>query len=258
MEKSPFNKQLEALYEFFPEKDVQWRVGNVSKQNPKKGTALAYIEARTVQQRLDDVVGGGNWKVDYQESADGKSFMCTISIWNPELGQWISKSDGAEKSDIEATKGGYSDAMKRAAVQWGIGRYLYDFPTTWVEVNEYKQIVNKPPVPVQFLLESERKAAGKRTSPAEQEPTAVVNKEQYDRAIGYIIPTGLSIPFEGKSFADILGEEMAADVLKYLAGKKARSNGGFFKPEGKDQTAVQAAAAYILQFNPTASKEFRA
>lgn len=49
-----------------------------------------------------------------------------------ELGQWIDKTDGAEDSDIEAVKGGLSDAFKRAAVKWNIGRYLYSFNTVWV------------------------------------------------------------------------------------------------------------------------------
>ena len=84
-------------------------------------------------------MGQNRWKdsfTPWHESVSGKktkfSQLCTISIYDDELGQWIDKTDGAEDSDIEAVKGGLSDAFKRAAVKWNIGRYLYSFNTVWV------------------------------------------------------------------------------------------------------------------------------
>jgi hypothetical protein len=50
----------------------------------------------------------------------------------------ITKWDGAEQTQIEAVKGGLSGSMKRAAVQWGIGRYLYDLETNFVNLTEIK------------------------------------------------------------------------------------------------------------------------
>ena len=52
---------------------------------------------------------------------------------------------------MEAIKGGLSNAMRRAAVQWGIGRYLYDLPQQWVPVDDYKQFKVTPRVPDRFL-----------------------------------------------------------------------------------------------------------
>ena len=49
---------------------------------------------------------------------------------------WITKWDGAENTDVEGVKGGLSGAMKRAAVQWGIGRYLYGLEETFAIINE--------------------------------------------------------------------------------------------------------------------------
>ena len=49
--------------------------------------------------------------------------MCAISIRINN--EWVTKWDGAQETAVEPIKGGFSDAMKRAAVQWGIGRYLY-------------------------------------------------------------------------------------------------------------------------------------
>ena len=72
--------------------------------------------------------------------------MCGISIRVPrENGatEWVTKWDGAENTDIEAVKGGLSGAMKRAAVQWNIGRYLYNLEEGWVEVSDKGQFQGK-------------------------------------------------------------------------------------------------------------------
>jgi hypothetical protein len=47
---------------------------------------------------------------------------------------WIWKSDGAGATDVEGEKGMLSDALKRAAVRWGVGRYLYDLKSPWVAI----------------------------------------------------------------------------------------------------------------------------
>ena len=59
--------------------------------------------------------------------------MCGISIWCAERKEWVTKWDGAENTDIEAMKGGLSGSMKRAAVQWGIGRYLYKLESAFAD-----------------------------------------------------------------------------------------------------------------------------
>ena len=132
------NKYLEAFGKPFPASDVSWRLQYVNEQR-MQGIAVPYLDARAVADRLDEVVGQNRWKdsfTSWHESVLGKktksSQLCTISIYDDELGQWIDKTDGAEDSDIEAVKGGLSDAFKRAAVKWNIGRYLYSFNTVWV------------------------------------------------------------------------------------------------------------------------------
>lgn len=92
--------------------------------------ALAFIDARDVMERLDSVVGCAGWQCSYPH-ANGKT-VCRIEIKID--GEWIGKEDGAGDTDVEAEKGALSDAFKRAAVRWGIGRYLYDMPSPWVEI----------------------------------------------------------------------------------------------------------------------------
>lgn len=121
---------FERLRAPFPPDRVSWRIGSTT-QDKKKGMALAYIDARDVMDRLDEVVGPGNWQDRYPHAA-GKT-VCEIDIYIEGRG-WVTKSDGAGDSDVEAEKGALSDAFKRAAVRWGIGRYLYDVASVWVEI----------------------------------------------------------------------------------------------------------------------------
>lgn len=83
---------------------------------------VAYIDARDVMDILDEVVGPENWQDSFREI--GGKMYCSLSIKID--GEWISKEDIGTPSNMDADKGEASDAFKRAAVKWGIGRFLYD------------------------------------------------------------------------------------------------------------------------------------
>jgi hypothetical protein len=118
----------------FPAKDVEWRIQKKSKDG-RKALVIAYHDARTVMDVLDRAVGPSNWQDSYRAGASG-GVICRLEVRFD--GEWIAKEDGAENTNVEAIKGGISDAFKRAGVKWGIGRYLYDVPATWVNLkNEY-------------------------------------------------------------------------------------------------------------------------
>jgi len=114
----------------FPANVVSWRVGPTTKDKAK-GMALAYIDARDVMNRLDEACGPFGWQSRHE--TDGKKVTCHIGIRAPE-GEWVWKSDGAGETDTEGEKGSYSDSLKRAAVSWGVGRYLYDVDSPWVPI----------------------------------------------------------------------------------------------------------------------------
>lgn len=124
-----------ALAAEFPPERISWRAGKLTRDG-KKAMALAYIDARDVMQRLDEVLGIGGWTCDYRFSPDGSKTICRIGVrvQNPITGapEWVWKEDGAGDTDFEAEKGALSDAFKRAAVRLGIGRYLYDLGDVWV------------------------------------------------------------------------------------------------------------------------------
>jgi len=100
---------------------------------------FTYVSNRAIQSRLDEVVGAARWRVDFADWR-GTSQLCHLSIFIDEMGEWVTKTDGAEDTDFEPIKGGLSQAMKRAAVQWGIGRYLYRMPEAFAEVETTKQV----------------------------------------------------------------------------------------------------------------------
>lgn len=128
---------LADLRKPFPPAKISWRIGSTN-ADKSKGMALAYIDARDVQDRLDDVCGLGGWQNRYVPMHDKKT-VCEIGVFleNAFTGrppEWVWKADGAGDSDVEAEKGALSDAFKRAAVKWGIGRYLYDLDSPWVAI----------------------------------------------------------------------------------------------------------------------------
>ena len=134
-QKDPRQIQAELAMPFAPE-DLEWRLQKVVEAR-ELGIAVPYVTNRAIMSRLDDVVGPENWYNDFKpwHGAGGKDAqLCGISI---RFGDgWITKWDGAEDSDIEPVKGGLSDSMKRAAVQWGIGRVLYNMDVVFVDVEK--------------------------------------------------------------------------------------------------------------------------
>lgn len=143
------HKILGELSKPFDPSLVSWRVGSTT-ADKKKGIALAYLDARDVMERLDEVCGTG-WQCRY--SHVGERTCCEISI-NVD-GAWLTRSNGAGDTDVEAEKGAFSDAFKRAAVLWGVGRYLYGLQSPWVELEpagkSYKIATHEYPRLVKLL-----------------------------------------------------------------------------------------------------------
>lgn len=164
----------------FPPERVSWRVGSTT-ADKKRGMALAYIDARDVMQRLDDVLGPLNWQCRYTHA--GAITICEIGCGVSIDGktEWIWKANGAGSTDVEAEKGACSDAFKRAAVLWGIGRYLYDLDSPWVELNG-RQIAPGELPKLRALLEGKKvpdtkgKAASRETFAAIQRKLREIEK----------------------------------------------------------------------------------
>ncbi len=115
----------------FDANKIHWRVGAMTKDK-SSAIPLAYLDARDVMERLDEVCGAECWQNRYPFNG-----CCEIGIKIND--EWVWKSNGAGKSNIEGEKGEFSDSFKRAGVLWGIGQYLYNVPNIWMPVNQYKK-----------------------------------------------------------------------------------------------------------------------
>jgi hypothetical protein len=140
----------EALSAPFEAKDIKFKPQMV-KNN--RALAMAYIDARLIQDRLDRVLGVENWQDTYEILPDG-SVMCRLKL---KLGsRWITKTDVGSPSEQPDSgnrlKAAFSDALKRAAVKFGVGRYLYRLHAQWVDYDPIKkQLAQLPHLPASAL-----------------------------------------------------------------------------------------------------------
>lgn len=125
-----------ALAAPFPITDIDFRPIGEPREYKGQMTAPvgAYVDARAVQDRLDDEIGMENWELQITPAAtkDGKVTAAVASLFI----HGKCKSDIGDCSGDEASKGSASDSLKRAAVQWGIGRYLYRLPDMYAVVEQ--------------------------------------------------------------------------------------------------------------------------
>jgi hypothetical protein len=119
------------------------------KTRPQGGRQLSYVTARTIMNRLDHVVGPENWWDDYTPM--DKSVICRLTIRLPD-GEVVTKVDAGGCADMadagDGDKSGFSDAFKRAAVKFGVGRYLYrDGVATLTAPSDARPIMGGPAKP---------------------------------------------------------------------------------------------------------------
>lgn len=116
---------------------VKW-LPKDTKSAQDKIMCVPFIDRQLVINRLNSVMGIGGWQFEVQREADG-SKTGTLSLLLD--GSWISKSDTGTPSKHDAEKGATSDALKRAATQFGIGTYIYSIGNKWINS---KPRSNKP------------------------------------------------------------------------------------------------------------------
>jgi hypothetical protein len=127
----------DQLQKPFPADDIEWRVQSSGFKN---GTPWAlimpYVTNRAIQERLDEVFGVMGWSNEFApvKGERGLSFLCGIKVTYD--GLFTTKWDGADETAVENFKGGLSNSMKRAGVQYGIGRYLYNLSTYFADLRE--------------------------------------------------------------------------------------------------------------------------
>lgn len=148
----------DRLSEPFDPREVKFKPQLV-KNN--KALSIAYVDVRLVEDRLDAVMGVENWQDSYDVLNDG-SVVCRLALRFGD--QWVTKTDVGSPSEQpdggDRLKAAFSDALKRCAIKFGIGRYLYRLPGTWMDYDPVKkQIVGRPQLP-DFALPYDQQRQG--------------------------------------------------------------------------------------------------
>jgi hypothetical protein len=154
-----------ALARPFDPSEIHWKPQTVS---GNRALVVAFVDARLIQDRLDEVVGVLNWQDHYEPLPDG-SVVCRLQIRVGD--EWITKQDvggpSEQPDEGDRRKAAFSDALKRAAVKFGIGRYLYRLKPQWVDYDPAKRrIVGTPRV----VVEDKAPAGTRATSAAAARP----------------------------------------------------------------------------------------
>jgi hypothetical protein len=155
-----------ALSAPFDPAEVRFKPAVVS---GNRALALAYVDARVIQDRLDEVLGVEGWQDSYRCLPDG-SVICRLRL---RLGtDWVTKMDVGGPSEQpdggDRMKAAFSDALKRAAVKFGVGRYLYRLPSQWVDYDSQRRQFVRPPTLPAFALPDKQGTA----TPSVNSPTA--------------------------------------------------------------------------------------
>jgi hypothetical protein len=134
---APAAAMARALAEPFDPRDVKLKPQMVQ---GTRALAVAYVDARAVQDRLDAVFGVDGWQTEFTALANG-AVACRLSCRFP--GGWVAKGDvggPSEQPDAgDRMKAAFSDGLKRAAVHFGVARYLYRLPAQWLDYDPVKK-----------------------------------------------------------------------------------------------------------------------
>ena len=144
---------------------------NIERNGQRVAGCMAHIDARQVMNRLDEAVGAGQWYDAYQPSAIAGGVECALTVMG------VTKTDVGTPSDQDPVKGAYSDALKRAAVKFGVGRHLYDIPTQWLPFDGWK-ITGQPEVTGKQSPQKKQPQPQQKQSQPQQEQTQATNGKQ--------------------------------------------------------------------------------
>jgi hypothetical protein len=191
-----------------------------------RALALPYVDARAIQDRLDEVLGVAGWMDEYEPLPDG-SVVCKLRCL---LGDtWITKTDVGGPSEQpdggDRLKAAFSDALKRAAVKFGVGRYLYRLPSQWCDYDPQRRTFRTAPKLPQDAT-GNGKAGSRPSKAAARAPeansgpaTATITDEERDQLSQLLHRKGKSVAAalksarcRGAKLADLSREQFAGLV----------------------------------------------
>ena len=164
---------LHALKQPFHPSQVTWKPG-VTTKDGTKALALAYADLRAYQNRLDDICGLA-WSVTY--TPWGERIVCHLTIQGITRSSSGEPDSQAERSEIAGTSA-EAQAFKRACAMFGLGRYLYNLPSVWVEYDAVtKQFTDKAKAKLEGIIVQHYRRATAEAGAAIQRPTPIEAEE---------------------------------------------------------------------------------
>lgn len=183
----------DRLADPFDPADIKWKPQSVK---GNKALAIAYVGVRVIEDRLDAVVGVEGWSDSYEVLSDGCA-VCKLSL---KIGDaWVTKMDVGNPSEQpdagDRLKASFSDALKRTAIKFGIGRYIYRLPQSWVDFDPAKKQIVRPPQLPDWAIPGKGSGSGQprpappsqpaqQSRPAATPPTSPLPApSKYDQAV---------------------------------------------------------------------------
>ncbi len=128
---------------------IEWRVTNTSKGGSPRGQVMPYADQRAYTDRLNTLVTPAGWtrrytihtSANFERSKDQKIVAkvlvtCELTIFG--LGSHSATGEEWADDDNAATAA-EAQSFKRACSCFGLGRYLYYFTGTWVDLDDRKR-----------------------------------------------------------------------------------------------------------------------
>lgn len=226
---------MKKLQEPFKPDEIEWRVQSQGKSETGGKIwcqVLAYVDARALQNRLDEVFTPFGWEDKYEPLGD--DFICTLTVDFD--GKKVSKQNGASKTQVEGFKGGISNSFKRVCASgFGIGRYLYDLDVMFAETSTEKQSGDEwkkgslkpknsnnyitywwkvPKLPSEAMPKTDIERLNKIDALIEEKQADVKSIKEY-----------IFDKFKAKEFSDLTNEQ-ADIIIAMLEKKKKVANNG--------------------------------
>lgn len=221
--------QWKRLLEHFDTRDVEFKPQTFSKDGGK-ALAVAFVDPRRYQERLDGVIGIQNWSVEYRAIGETSTIekpnatpqiraacVARISVYDPETGRTIIREEVGEfdGTDVAQYPTASAQAFKRACVTLGLGRYLYDFPQTWVII-ENRRIIDSEIARMRAML---TKMDGTQITTEPDVQTRLKTQTRVVELAAECVNAGLKIDHD---LAALRAHEMTYEELvtfgKYLKG----------------------------------------
>lgn len=220
----------------FPASELGWKPQAVS-QDKTKALAVAYLSTRAVMDRLDEACGVLGWEDSYQVLPDNAGVVCHLTIRHTNLApiseaghglasMTITKVDVGSPSEQpdggDRMKAAFSDALKRAAVKFGVGRYLSRLPKQWCTFDPVKKYFTQTPTLPAWAVPKNIAAPTPAARAAEKPTTTPGVRDAFLKDGIELIKTAKTLPALQETWATINKECNDAERKALVASKDKR------------------------------------